>query len=299
MRPSCRNSQSQRSIPTRRIRWLGVWTAGNAKLLDLSARNPLLNQRTGKTSLPFVCDEPGALEDALASGARISIAPFPRFKTQNQDAEIYQQRTGEDLKKEYSRDALSKKQLLVDLAQEELDKRAVEIYRKAQTSLREGGSNTLFLAIGFLLWKQNGKDDRHYRAPLILLPVSLERKSVRSGIKMMSGDDEPRFNTTLLELLKKDFGIEIKGLHGSLPQDHSGVDVDGVWNQVRQAIKSVPGFEVIEDNEQGNVPTAFASRGWQGVEAEPLSEEGLITSYTRADLAAFDISPDDFLSADV
>jgi hypothetical protein len=205
MRPSCRNSQSQRSIPTRRIRWLGVWTAGNAKLLDLSARNPLLNQRTGKTSLPFVCDEPGALEDALASGARISIAPFPRFKTQNQDAEIYQQRTGEDLKKEYSRDALSKKQLLVDLAQEELDKRAVEIYRKAQTSLKEGGSNTLFLAIGFLLWKQNGKDDRHYRAPLILLPVSLERKSVRSGIKMMSGDDGTAFQYNAAGIAEKRF----------------------------------------------------------------------------------------------
>ena len=217
------------------------------KLLDLSARNPLLNHKPGKTSLTFICDDPGALEDVLASGARISIAPLPKFKSQDQDEEIYRQRTGQDLKVEYAKDALSKNQILVDLLQEELDKRAVEIYRKAQTSLKEGGSNTLFLAVGFLLWKQKDKDDRRFRAPLILLPISLERKSVRSGVKMIASDDEPRFNTTLLEMLKKDFGIEIKGLHGQLPQDQSGVDVEGVWTRVRHAIKDVPGFEVVED----------------------------------------------------
>lgn len=217
------------------------------KLLDLSARNPLLNHRTSKSSLSLVCGDPGALEDVLATGARISIAPFPRLQTQDQDQEIHRQRTGEDLKDAYARDALNKKQVLVELSKEELEKRAVEIYRKAQTSLKEGGSNTLFLAVGFLLWKPKEKGERRYRAPLILLPVSLERQSVRSGVKMVANDDEPRFNTTLLEMLKKDFGIDIKGLGGVLPEDDSGVDVEGIWTQVRHAIKEVPGFEVVED----------------------------------------------------
>lgn len=217
------------------------------KLLDLSARNPLLNHKSGKSSLTIVCGDPGALEDVLSSGARIAIAPFPRLTGADQDEAIYRQRTGGDLKKEYARDALAKKQVLVELSQEELDKRAVEIYRRAQTSLKEGGSNTLFLAVGFLLWKQNEKDDRRYRAPLILLPVTLERKSVRGGVRMLASDDEPRFNTTLLELLKKDFGIEISSLGGALPEDDSGVDVAGIWTRVRQAIKDVPGFEVVED----------------------------------------------------
>ncbi|WP_193075896.1 DUF4011 domain-containing protein [Pseudomonas sp. FME51] len=217
------------------------------KLLDLSARNPLLNHKPSKSNLAVVCSDPGALEDVLATGARISIAPFPRLQTQDQDEEIYRQRTGGDLKEEYARDALTKKQVLVELSQEELDKRAVEIYRRAQTSLKEGGSNTLFLAVGFLLWKQKDKDNRRYRAPLILLPVALERKSVRSGVKMIANDDEPRFNTTLLEMLKKDFGIEIHGLGGALPEDESGVDVAAIWNRVRHAIKDVPGFEVVED----------------------------------------------------
>lgn len=217
------------------------------KLLDLSARNPLLNQKPSKSNLSLVCCDPGGLEDVLATGAHISIAAFPQLKTQDQDEAIHRQRTGEELKEVYARDALAKKQVLVELTQEELEKRAVDIYRKAQTSLKEGGSNTLFLAVGFLLWKPKDKDNRRHRAPLILLPVSLERKSVRSGVKMVASDDEPRFNTTLLEMLKKDFGIEIRGLGGALPEDESGVDVTGIWNRVRHAIKEVPGFEVVED----------------------------------------------------
>ena len=148
---------------------------------------------------------------------------------------------------EYARDALEKRQVLVDLPVDELSRRAVDIYRKAQTALQEGGANTLYLAIGILLWKRDEKDERRFRAPLILLPVTLERKSVRSGIKMLAHDDDPRFNTTLLEMLRKDFQIDIRGLDGELPKDHSGIDVTGIWNTVRKAVKETPGFEVTED----------------------------------------------------
>ncbi|MFO1434053.1 MAG: DUF4011 domain-containing protein [Candidatus Competibacteraceae bacterium] len=217
------------------------------KLLDLSARNPLLNHKFAKTSLCLLCPAPGLLEDKLAEGARISIQAVPRPTAQGQDEELHRQRTGEVITEEYARAALDRNQVLVDLPEEELSRRAVEIYRKAQTALQEGGANTLYLALGFLLWKHDDKDERRFRAPLILLPVTLERKSVRSGIKMLAHDDEPRFNTTLLEMLRKDFQIYIRGLDGALPTDHSGIDVSGIWNTVRKAVKDAPGFEVIEE----------------------------------------------------
>lgn len=218
------------------------------KLLDLSARNPLLNHKSTKTSLRLICPAPNLLEDKLAEGARISIQPVPRPTTQGQDEELHRQRTGEVIAEEYALDALEKRQVLIDLPEEELSRRAVDIYRKAQTALQEGGANTLYLALGFLLWKRDDdKDACRFRAPLILLPVTLERKSVRSGIRMLAHDDEPRFNTTLLEMLRKDFQIDIRGLDGEIPTDHSGIDVSEVWNSVRKAVKDVPGFEVVED----------------------------------------------------
>jgi len=217
------------------------------KLLDLTNRNPLLNHKATTTSLKFVCPEPDKLEDKLAAGERISINHVPQASSSAQDEAIHKRRTGESIAQEYARAALEKKQVLVDLPEAELAKRSVEIYRKAQTALQEGGSNTLYLALGFLLWKRDEADDKRFRAPLILMPVALERKSVRSGIKMVAHDDEPRFNTTLLEMLRKDFGIDIKGLDNSLPTDHSGVDVALIWNTVRAAIKDAVGFEVVED----------------------------------------------------
>lgn len=217
------------------------------KLLDLSARNPLLNHRSDKTSLRILCPDPGLLEDKLAAGGRISIESTSRLSGSTRDAETHKQRTGEVIIEEYAREALRKGQVLVDLLPDELSKRAVEIYRKAQTALQEGGANTLFLALGFLSWKRDVKDERRFRAPLILLPVTLQRQSVRSGVQILAHDDEPRFNPTLLEMLRKDFEIDIRGLDAALPQDESGVDVRGIWEKVRRAVKDAPGFEMVED----------------------------------------------------
>ena len=219
------------------------------KLLDLTNRNPLLNHRRPKTSLRIICPDPGLLEDKLANGNRIRIKPVPTPSAQQQDEAIHWSRTGEVISKENALDELKKRQptVLVDLQAEELSKRIVEIYRKAKTALQEGGSNTLYLAIGFLLWKRDLNDERRFRAPLILLPVALERKSVRSGIKIVAHDDDSRFNTTLLEMLRKDFQIDVQGLDDELPADDSGIDVVKIWDIVREAVKEASGFEVVED----------------------------------------------------
>ncbi|MCY3822988.1 MAG: DUF4011 domain-containing protein, partial [Nitrospinae bacterium] len=186
------------------------------KLLDLTLRNPLLNHRATKASLQIICPEPGRLEDKLAEGSRIQISSVPQPSSERQDEEIHRKREGELITVEYARDELERRRVLVDLPPDQLSQRAVEIYRKAQTALQEGGANTLYLAIGFLLWKRELKESRKFRAPLILLPITLERKSVRSGIKMLAHDDEPRFNTTLLEMLRRDFQIAISGLDEDL-----------------------------------------------------------------------------------
>ncbi len=222
------------------------------KLLDLTARNPLLNHRSTKaslSSLTLICPEPGLLEDRLAEGTKIRIDTFPQPSGQEQDEELHRNRTGEDIKLEYAREALEKDkpQILVDMAPSELSRSTVSIYRKAQTALQEGGANTLYLALGFLLWKREEKDDRRFRAPLILVPVTLTRRSVRSGVQMSMHDDEPRFNTTLLEMLRKDFSINIGGFGNALPEDLKGVDVDDIWQKVRRSVKDAPGFEVVED----------------------------------------------------
>lgn len=222
------------------------------KLLDLTARNPLLNHRAA--SLEIICPKPlpKLLTDKLLTEKhgkkrQIKILPGLGNSIKKQDEEIHRQRTGDEITLEFAKEKLQGKTVLAKLDKEELGKRSIQIYRKTQAALQEGGANTLYLALGFLVWRRE-RDERRFRAPLILIPVALERRSVISNIEMSVHDDEPRFNTTLLEMLRRDFEIDIPGLDKELPMDNGGVvDVDGIWEKVRKRVKDVAGFEVVED----------------------------------------------------
>ncbi|WP_208852361.1 DUF3320 domain-containing protein [Roseomonas genomospecies 6] len=223
------------------------------KLLDLSLRNALLNFRAGKRAL--VCDapDPGLLEDLLAEGRSLRLLPRPALMDGNdpRSQAIHEGRTLEDLHRQHALEALGRNEVLVGLKGDDLDTRLTELYRTARAAMQEGGANTLFLALGFLSWMRDGtrdsKDAKRHRAPLILIPVTLQRKSVRSGFNLVLHDDEPRFNPTLLQMLRQDFRLTIPVAEGDLPRDDSGLDIAGIWKAVRQAVKDIPGWEVTED----------------------------------------------------
>jgi very-short-patch-repair endonuclease len=82
-------------------------------------------------------------------------------------------------------------------------------------------------------------------APIILIPVTLKRQSVRSGYELKRHDDETLINPTLLHLLKTNYQLTVKGLDG-IRMDDNGVDVQRVWAAFRGAITNVPGWEVLE-----------------------------------------------------
>ncbi len=214
------------------------------KLLDLTTRNRLLHVPESAKAIRLLCPDPAALEDQLAEGKRIRIVALPNLEAGGRDTELYQQQNRESLREAYALNALKRGEVLVAQDQAKLDAALVDMYRKARSDLDEGGANTLFLAIGFLKWKKAADDPKSYSAPLILLPVKLERKSAVSGVTMVMLDEEPRFNLTLLELLRHDFELSIPGLDGDLPTDDAGIDVADIWNTVRRAVRDMTGFEV-------------------------------------------------------
>jgi very-short-patch-repair endonuclease len=217
------------------------------KLLDLTTRNRLLHVPDNAKVVSLLCPEPALLEDRLSAGRKIKVVSLPDLEAGGRDSELFRQQTSTNLQHEYAREALARGEVLSTLEKTKLEASLIELYRKARSDLEEGGANTLFLSLGSLRWKKAAEDSRQYRAPLILLPVKLERKSAISGVTLLAHEDEPRFNLTLLELLRHDFELQIPGLDGSLPSDDSGVDVVGIWNMVRRAVRDLPGFEVLED----------------------------------------------------
>lgn len=215
-------------------------------LLDLTKRNRLLNLKPSRTAIRIDCPDPGLLEDKLADEETIKIIPRMSLG-EGRDEAMHVARTGDDLRRKFAEDALERNEIVADLEARDLEAGLVQLYRKARSDIQEGGANTLYLALGFLRWKQSPDETRSYRAPLLLKPVKLERRSVASGVKLRTHEDEPAFNMTLLELLRQEFDLRIPELEGELPTDESGVDVPRIWNAMRRAVRDMAGFEVTEE----------------------------------------------------
>ncbi len=218
------------------------------KLLDLSLRNRLINFRHSKKTLPILCPDLGSLEDALAVGSGFKIfGPLPRlWEADDRSDDVHRQRTGEDAYAEQLRDEFHAKRLHADVPEGEVNRRLLEIYREAKTVMEESGANTLYLALGFLAWYETKSSAQPRRAPIIMIPMEIDRHSVQEGFSIKQGDDEPMVNVTLLEMLAKDFGLHIPNMD-PIPADEKGIDVQGILHAFRQAIVAIDRWEVIED----------------------------------------------------
>jgi very-short-patch-repair endonuclease len=217
------------------------------KLLDLTLNNRQLNFRESKKNLPILCPDLGSLEDALADGKTFKV--FPRLgdlgESNSRNADVHRSRTGKDSLDEMLREELVARRLHADVTDAEINRRLLEIYREAKLSIEENGANTLYLALGFLSWYETTTSPKRRLAPIILIPLEIERRSVQEGFSIKQGDDEPMVNVTLLAHLAADFELTIPGLD-PIPMDEHGIDVPLILRKFREAVVDIDRWEVIE-----------------------------------------------------
>lgn len=221
---------------------LGLW---KSRLLDLTLRNRLLNFQPSRLSVPLFVPDPSMVEDALASGRewRFRSAADLLSDVDPRSAALAAARTGEVQNVLAQYDWMARRELLVLLSPEEMQAHLLDLFRAARTGREEGGANTLYLIIGMLSWSLDGGRGPSSGAPILLVPVTLTRKSVRSHFGLARHDDETLVNPTLLQLLRDRFGVDVPGID-PLPADDHGVDVARVLQAVRWAVTDLPGFEV-------------------------------------------------------
>ena len=218
------------------------------KLLDLTLRNRLLSFPVTKKTIPFHCTDVAYLEDRLADGGSIRLISLPEQNPLGErDAALYRDVHGRDIQRGFAAEALLRDELPSPLDARQLEARLIDLHRQVRNDFAEGGANTLFLAVGFLRWKKKPEDERSYRAPLLLVPVKLERRSASSSFTLRFHEDEPRFNATLLQFLEREFDLKLPQFAGDLPLDDSGIDVPRVLAMARQAVRDVPGMEVLDE----------------------------------------------------
>ena len=212
------------------------------KLLDLGMRNTLINLRMTKSLVPILTDSLDNLENALADGSDFSILPKPLDWS---SAEATFENLRELGEQPIIQAEFANKRLRATMTELDLGKTIKNLYRNAKAALEENGANTLYLALGMLRWYENKRSTKPRYAPIILIPIEMVRKSALQGYVIRLRDDEPQMNITLLEKLKQDFGIVVKGLD-PLPGDEHGIDIRKVLTVMRKAVMEQKHWDVLE-----------------------------------------------------
>lgn len=220
-----------------------------AKLLDLTMRNRLLNFRpTKRTTLHIVDEVPKEVYNRLViEKKKMEFKPRPeedistiQYTDQEDDdtleeAELWSINETELNSKHIDRF------LQTDLTLINLQKNLFEIRQKAHTVIEEQGHNVLFIALGFLEWKERvGTITR--RAPLILIPVQLERKASGKAYQISWTEDDIISNISLQERLL-DQGIKLPDFEE--PEDKQAIDYYS--RQMEKAVESQEGWHVSSD----------------------------------------------------
>jgi very-short-patch-repair endonuclease len=200
------------------------------RLLDLTNRNKLLNFRFPTAScLRFVdLDMDGAF-NRLMDEAKLFVSAVPEAPSHRRSdkptAAAYAKelgwRTSYDLDEDVpvATDAASAEiydgNLPVLHYAEHLNTLSRKIDDAARTAIDETGANMLHLSFGFLEWYESDDSDEPRSAPLVSVPVTLDRtpgkgKTFRCELEY-SGEDFGT-NLSLVEKMRRDMGLEIPSL---------------------------------------------------------------------------------------
>jgi very-short-patch-repair endonuclease len=205
--------------------------ASRQELLDLGLRNPLLNFRLSKVQGVAVVREESAqvLEILVKQGKTMyfSAAPAPPKKKEKAEAKaaLFSAAADELPSLEtYFSEHPPVEMLLTEAEQQllltdnklqtaeplaRLETRLLNTYYTARTSLEETGVNILYLALGQLSWYEAESSPEPRKAPLVLVPVVLERGTVAERFKLTYSGAEVEGNLSLQARLKADFGIAL------------------------------------------------------------------------------------------
>ena len=176
-----------------------------AELLDLTLRNPLINYKLLKARGVEIIDEspPDTYQILVQDKKTMSFLP----KDESEEYSfLFEDET------EHDPDRHTDTKLQTNHSSTELQKRLRNTEYTERTAIGEQGVTTLYLALGMLEWYESESSEILRRAPLIMIPVELNRTSVRANFRVQYTDEEIGTNLSLQEKLKAEFSIQLPDL---------------------------------------------------------------------------------------
>ncbi|MCC7425639.1 MAG: DUF3320 domain-containing protein [Alphaproteobacteria bacterium] len=133
--------------------------------------------------------------------------------------------------------------LQTTLGAEALQRKLLAMHRDARLFMEEQGVDVLYLALGQLVWFEPMAPETERRAPLLLVPVALDRGNAQSAFKLKARAGEIDDNLSLLEKLRADFAIRLP----ALPAEDDAIDPAAYFAAVAEAIAGQPNWRVEAD----------------------------------------------------
>ena len=189
------------------------------KLIDLSRRNRLLNFRSTKVTTIKVVDE---IPSEIFKSMAVENNSFHFLPKEEETEELFEEnvnRNDETHSKEfyeYDDDNLEEKHtdfnLQTNLEPERLQKNLKRIQFRAKQLMEEQGFNILYLTLGMLEWYDVEHSNVKNRSPIIMLPVELKKRSIKSKYKLYPTEDEVFVNPALQYKMDNEFNLSFPDL---------------------------------------------------------------------------------------
>ena len=219
------------------------------ELLDLTGRNRLLNtprSMTRSSRVEIVDEKADQVFERLAiDGQTMTFLGADQAGASPLAADWD---VGADNKNDSEENAPASRytdsRLQTTLESEMLEKRLLKLQYEARTCAEEQGVNVLYLAMGFLVWFEEERSEVERHAPLVLLPVELQRTKAGSQFTLSYSGDELATNLSLQERLRSDFGIELP----ELPEAIEDLRPTEYCQQVREAIEGRGPWRLQQDD---------------------------------------------------
>ncbi len=213
------------------------------RLLDLSMKNTQLNFSPVKTVLHILSFSADDTLDALTENGEMVFAPataearelavkkvhFGASKEVKRLKELIDLENRSGILRTYSEEVVMRETL-------------VRLMRRNKEADEESGTKILYLAFGFLKWYAREDGAEHY-APLVLQPVQIKKSKGGTGYSVVLTDEEASVNCTLLEYLKQEFNIDIRGLNGAI----QGLKLSEILAMIRMEVVGMRNWEVYDD----------------------------------------------------
>jgi very-short-patch-repair endonuclease len=207
------------------------------ELLDLTLRNPLLNYRLLKSKGIEIVDEiPEELYRILVTEGK-AMTFLPMENRAGVSAEEGEEENFRELQ-----DSYSDLKIQTSYSEKELQTRLLQTYLSARTFIEEQGVNILFVSVGMLKWKEI-HNEKEFKAPLILIPVELNRSNARSRFTLNYTGEDVLSNLSLSAKLKSEYNIDLP-----LIEEMEDFSVNGYLELVIKSVENHVSWKVCDND---------------------------------------------------